>query len=46
MREDLLSGVSEVLLHDWRDWLALLSIPLIRGGLGLLDGLVRLFRER
>jgi hypothetical protein len=46
MREDLLSSVSELLGRRWTDWLAFLSIPLIRGGLGLLDRLVRLFRER
>jgi hypothetical protein len=46
MREDLLSSVSELLGRRWTDWLAFLSIPLIRGGLGLLDWLVRLFREK
>jgi hypothetical protein len=45
MREDLLSSLSELLGRRWTDWLAFLSIPLIRGGLGLLDWLVRLIRE-
>jgi hypothetical protein len=46
MREDLLSSLSEMLGRRWTDWLALLSIPLVRAGLGLLDRLVRLVREK
>jgi hypothetical protein len=46
MREDLLSSVSELLGRRWTDWLAFLSIPLIRGGLSLLDRALRLVRER
>jgi hypothetical protein len=46
MREDLLASVSELLAHRWLDWLCLLSIPLIRVGLGLLDRVLRLVQER
>jgi hypothetical protein len=46
MREDLLAGMSELLERRWLDWLCLLSIPLIRAGLGTLDRLLRLVRER
>jgi hypothetical protein len=42
--DDLLTGLPDVLTRRWTDWLQLLSIPLIRFGLGLLDRLIRRLR--
>jgi hypothetical protein len=41
---DLLTGLPELFHKRWTDWLQLLSIPLIRFGLWLLDRLLRPFR--
>jgi hypothetical protein len=45
MQGDLLSEFSELLQKRWSDWFQLLSIPLFRGVLWLLDRLARPFRE-
>jgi hypothetical protein len=42
--DDWASGLPGLLQRRWADWLQLLSIPLIRVGLGLLDRLTRPFR--
>jgi hypothetical protein len=44
LRGDLLSGLSVLFQKRWTDWLQLLSIPLFRAGLWILDRLIRPFR--
>jgi hypothetical protein len=44
MQGDVLSELSEMLQKRWSDWLQLLSIPLFRGGLWLIDRFARPFR--
>jgi hypothetical protein len=44
-RDDMISGLLELLEKRWTDWLQLLSIPVLRVGLGFVDRLLRPFRE-